>query len=106
MSNGLERCPFCDSEHVFCTDWHEGRGYGIKCGDCGKIWGPFTKPETAYENWNKRAEKMAKVECIAEVYRGEIVDHYLSGMCGICGETVYDYEKYCPDCGAKQDWGK
>lgn len=49
-------------------------------------------------------ERTAKVEYIAEVYRGEIVDHYLSGMCGICGEYAYDHAKYCSDCGAKLDW--
>lgn len=49
-------------------------------------------------------ELTAKVEYIAEVYRGEIVDHYLSGMCGICGEYAYDHAKYCSYCGAKLDW--
>lgn len=49
-------------------------------------------------------ERIAKVECIAEVYRGEIVDHYLSGLCEICGEYTYDRAKYCSECGAKLDW--
>ena len=106
MSNGLESCPFCGSEHVFCTDWHEGRGYGIKCGDCNKIWGPFTKPETAYEEWNKRALPKVKVETIADVYWDDIVHHFIEGMCGLCGHCVYDYEKFCSNCGASLDWGK
>ena len=49
-------------------------------------------------------ERNAKVEYIAEVYRGEVFDHYLSGICGICGEYAYDHAKYCSDCGAKLDW--
>lgn len=49
-------------------------------------------------------ERVAMVECIAEVYKDEIVDHYLSGICGICGENTYDRAKYCYECGAKLDW--
>ena len=49
-------------------------------------------------------ERKAKVEYIAEVYRGEVVDYYLRGMCGICGEYAYDNAKYCSECGAKLDW--
>ena len=51
-------------------------------------------------------ERIVKVEYIAEVYRGEVFDHYLSGMCGICGEYAYDHAKYCSECGAKLDWGE
>lgn len=50
------------------------------------------------------SERTARVECIAEVYKNEIVDHYLSGICGICGESTYDRAKYCSECGAKLDW--
>jgi hypothetical protein len=49
-------------------------------------------------------ERIAKVEYIAEVYRCEVVDHYLRGMCGICGEYAYDHANYCSECGAKLDW--
>lgn len=49
-------------------------------------------------------ERTTRVECIAEVYKNEIVDHYLSGICGICGESTYDRAKYCSECGAKLDW--
>ena len=49
-------------------------------------------------------ERTTRVECIAEVYKAEIVDHYLSGICGICGENTYDRAKYCFECGAKLDW--
>lgn len=51
-------------------------------------------------------ERTAKVEYIAEVYRCEVVDHYLRGICGICGEYAYDHAKYCSDCGAKLDWSE
>ena len=51
-----------------------------------------------------KPERTTRVECIAEVYKNEIVDHYLSGICGICGESTYDRAKYCSECGAKLDW--
>ena len=104
MLNGLEGCPFCGSEHVFCTDWHEGRGYGIKCDDCGKIWGPFTKPETAYEEWNKRAKKSAKVTEGTDLNERHV---WVCSECGtwLEGDTVFKIaENYCPNCGAKLIW--
>lgn len=63
--------------------------------------------DTAYDiikNIQSAEQETAKVECIAEVYKNEIVDHYLSGICEICGESTYDRAKYCSWCGARLDW--
>ena len=100
--------------------------YGVTCYKCGTAtYHGFDTETEAIQAWNTamngsaeeklkafwdgmsaemKEERTAKVEYIAEVYRGEIVDHYLSGMCGICGEYAYDHAKYCSDCGAKLDW--
>ena len=80
--------------------------YIVICPDCSIMTAEFSSEAEAITAWNKAMDKRtAKVEYIAEVYRGEVFDHYLSGMCGICGEYAYDHAKYCSDCGAKLDWG-
>lgn len=98
---GLDKCPFCGGD-AFCTDWYEGRGYGIKCKGCGKIWGPFTKPEDSYRLWNTRAEKVVKVK------RGNYEDYMTydnDGECE-CGKIVDAIWDFCPNCGARLDWNK
>lgn len=89
--NGLEPCPFCGSEKVFCTDAYQGRGYSIKCGSCNKSWGPFVKPETAYEKWNQRRTEKVR---------------YANYDLGIteCGNEVEYMQRCCDDCGAFLDW--
>lgn len=84
---GYPECPAEMSDIIFGN----GKGHDNVCA-CAKF---EIKPE-----------RTAKVECIAEVYRGEIVDHYLSGVCEICGESTYDHAKYCSECGAKLDWSE
>ena len=44
-----------------------------------------------------------EVEEITEVYRNE---DFIEGICPNCGETVYDYAKYCVECGIKLNWRK
>ena len=96
-NNQVHLCDFCKYDYPECPDekddviFGNGTGHDNICA-CAKF---EIKPE-----------RTAKVECIAEVYRGEIVDHYLSGICGICGESTYDRAKYCSDCGAKLDWSE
>ena len=129
MNEKLKKCPFCGGEVDFWTrtEAEDYQALIIDCKDC-----PANMEEWVYkydknfaknfekkkaeviEAWNRRVvtdtndgskERTAKVECIAEVYRGETVpDHYLSGMCGMCCETAYDHAKYCSECGAKLDW--
>ena len=77
-----------------CVPTKDGTIYSHRCIDPGDI----------AELPSAEQERTAKVEYIAEVYRVEVVDHYLKGICGICGEDAYDRAKYCSECGAKLDW--
>lgn len=87
MSDLIERQKAIDAAHYYIES-------GYKCDIFHELKDiPSVEPE-----------RTAKVECIAEVYKDEIVDHYLSGMCGICGESTYDRAKYCSWCGARLDW--
>lgn len=90
--------------------------YLVECNECGICTSSYNTESEAVTAWNTAmggllpegdpqknvgckytttTERTAKVECVAEVYRGEIVDHYLSGICEICGEPTYDHAKYC-----------
>ena len=115
MNNKLKpvRCR-CGGEAK--TVLNEFYNYLTHCLVCGMSTRAFDTEAEAIEAWNTAMgakdtnvpdkERTTRVECIAEVYKNEIVDHYLSGICGICGESTYDRAKYCSECGAKLDWSE
>lgn len=83
----------------------------VKCPKCGIATAYYRTKSDAIEAWNRAMgkdinvpAKDAKMEEIAKVYHEDIVSHFLCGMCGVCGETIYDHAKYCSECGAKLDW--
>jgi len=49
-------------------------------------------------------ERMAKVEQQGICW--EDIRHYKDGMCASCGRNVYDYAKYCDECGCRLIWGE
>ena len=61
--------------------------------------------EEAVKAWNRAmSQRTAEVKLISEVFAEDYISHNICGMCDNCGETVYDHEKYCSECGAKLDW--
>ena len=46
----------------------------------------------------------AKVEDQEKCSHPNVIEHYIEGSCGDCGETVYDHTNYCSYCGSKLDW--
>lgn len=96
-NNQVHLCNSCKYDYPECPAemsdiiFGNGKGHDNVCA-CAKF---EIKPE-----------RTTRVECIAEVYKDEIVDHYLSGICGICGESTYDRAKYCSECGTKLDWSE
>ena len=108
-----ERCR-CGGSGILHISKKEGINYyRVQCESCWIRTFDYQDAAFAVKRWNDvmaektaETERTAKVECIAEVYRTETVDHYLSGICEICGNSTYDHAKYCSECGAKLNWGE
>lgn len=106
----LKPCPFCGSEAVL-NHSHMITATGqylanVKCSECGiasrVVWSTDSPEEAvkeAIEAWNRRTERMLKVE----IYTDDQQETY--GECE-CGIDVYPYYTYCPGCGAKLDWSE
>ena len=54
-------------------------------------------------NWMKQ-EQAVTVELVCNCWDEDFIKPNIQGMCGNCGQTVYDHAKYCSECGMKLEW--
>ena len=120
MSEKLERCPFCGGEVNFWTRQAQAEDYQALIIDCEvcpanmeewvyKYDKNFTenfekKKAEMFELWNKRIERTAKVINPPETKHECWITDFKCSSCG--GEYLEPWNKYCPHCGAKLDWGE
>lgn len=114
MSDILKPCPFCGGEADFFVQEHwyaeEYKSLIIECRECfanmelmidiDNFIEDFEKAkQELVEVWNKRTEKIAKVQNIEDP-----VGMGAYGDCSECGAEVTEQYAYCPNCGARLEW--
>ena len=116
----LKPCPFCGGETEVCEGGINGRMqiYGLVEHKDGCFFLADGLPsryqhimECDFDAWNKRAERTCRdlggcdaagmqVFCCSEC--GCVLSLFdVSGINTLCTNHIYDYPRYCPNCGAK-----
>lgn len=115
MSDILKSCPFCGGEVDFWTreafGAEEYQALIIDCKDCPANMEEWVykydknfaenfekKKVEMFEAWNKRTERIVRVDGAG---------FGLIGHCHDCGTPIMTGKwKYCPSCGSKLVWGE
>jgi Lar family restriction alleviation protein len=106
----MNPCPFCEDTKSFVSgsDWN---GWYVVCAECGADGPTETTKAGAIDAWNTRAEwtchdlggcdeagmqvfHCSECGCVLSLFD-------VSGTNTLCTNHIYDYPRYCPNCGAK-----
>ena len=99
--------PKCRCGGVAELAYRPNVGEYVICGDCCTRSGYYGTEDEAIQAWNEvMGDRKANVSLISNCWDEDYIKPNIQGMCGKCGQTVYDHAKYCSECGAKLDWSK
>ena len=101
----LKPCPFCGgkarlNEYKDCEIWYE-----VWCDGCAVRTEQYENEDEAVKVWNHRVERTAKVvPMVKEILGG--TETITITSCELCKRDVTMWDRFCPNCGAKLEWGE
>ena len=105
-TSDLKSCPFCGSDAIM---WSWNGGVIVECSkynQCCHHASVEGKTEAeAIEKWNHRVERTAKVvPMVKEILGG--TETITITSCELCKRDVTMWDRFCPNCGARLEWGE
>lgn len=107
MTDNVKPVPCgCGGEAIIgLKEWEDRKGNYhensfVYCDNCSISTGGYLTEAEAIEAWNRAmGERTAKVETYTD-------DQQETWSVCECGTDVWKSYNYCPECGAKLDWGE